>query len=477
MSTCPSTCPPRRPPCACATATTSRSWRRRARSPTRPSTCSTSASSTLGRRGRDVGRGRVPRAPSGSSIRDVTVSPNGFSTRPPTRAATRPTSQADSHARFEPGPIPAGDWAVELGVAAVASQQEGDADGEVAFRVEIDTRPAAAWATHSLRADPVRPGRPPTRTPAGTPATSTFTASTSPATRHARDLRLRVRAARSRRRGAGLDFVTLVDHNNMVAYGEIGRYQRRLPGQADHPQHRGDDLSRPYPEPRQRPLRRLPHRPALEAALADAGVNRTVASLELEGEPPARLGGLRRDPCRRRLHPDQPPDDLPVGGARPSTTSAAAARGATPPPRPTTRRSTRSRSRPGPPGSDRPPPGAEPVHAARGPLLGGRDRLRRRQLNRSPPSASSDSHQATPAARSTRRGHGAPIGMATTVVHAEELSEEGIQDAVAGGAHLRQAVGRRRARPAARGERSGQRRRRRSSATRSRATRRASPRG
>ena len=30
--------------------------------------------------------------------------------------------------------------------------------------------------------------------------------------------------------GAGLDFVTLVDHNNTVAYGEIGRHQDDHPG-------------------------------------------------------------------------------------------------------------------------------------------------------------------------------------------------------------------------------------------------------
>ena len=40
---------------------------------------------------------------------------------------------------------------------------------------------------------------------------------------------LRVRARHGRGDGAGLDFVTLVDHNNTVAYGEIGRFQADYP--------------------------------------------------------------------------------------------------------------------------------------------------------------------------------------------------------------------------------------------------------
>ena len=49
---------------------------------------------------------------------------------------------------FIPGPVPGGRWAAELGVAAVAGQDEGDAGGDVSWRLEIfltnhpaDTKP------------------------------------------------------------------------------------------------------------------------------------------------------------------------------------------------------------------------------------------------------------------------------------------------------------------------------------------------
>jgi len=42
-------------------------------------------------------------------------------------------------AGFKPGPIPAGEWAAEIGVAAVAGVAEGDPDGSVAWRLEVYT--------------------------------------------------------------------------------------------------------------------------------------------------------------------------------------------------------------------------------------------------------------------------------------------------------------------------------------------------
>ena len=74
----------------------------------------------------------------GSSHPDVTVSRNGFSSEAEYLANPRLHRQGHTTRGFRPGPIPAGEWAVELGVAAVASQAEGDSDGKVAWRVEID---------------------------------------------------------------------------------------------------------------------------------------------------------------------------------------------------------------------------------------------------------------------------------------------------------------------------------------------------
>ncbi len=102
---------------------------------------------------------------------------------------TRPT------VGFEPGPDPGGEWAAEIGVAAVAGPTEGDPDGGVAWRLEIftDDDPADAdkpWTPapydaiareHERRL--VRGRHPRAR------------AALEPERRHdARDLRLRVRA-------------------------------------------------------------------------------------------------------------------------------------------------------------------------------------------------------------------------------------------------------------------------------------------
>ena len=55
---------------------------------------------------------------------------------------------------FLPGPIRPGRWAAELGVAAVIPQSDGDADGKVGWRVEIDFADDPAFAD-----EPYKPAR------------------------------------------------------------------------------------------------------------------------------------------------------------------------------------------------------------------------------------------------------------------------------------------------------------------------------
>ena len=160
----------------------------------------------------------------GSSHPDVTVSRNGFSSEAEYLANPRLHRQGHTTRGFRPGPIPAGEWAVELGVAAVASQSEGDSDGRVAWRVEIDLSTDPLW-----EADPYAPApyeETPARQDAGWYAgdfhvhaehsslgdatmTETF------------DYAFRPLAEG----GAGLDFITLSDYVTDTAWGEIGRHQ------------------------------------------------------------------------------------------------------------------------------------------------------------------------------------------------------------------------------------------------------------
>ena len=157
---------------------------------------------------------------------------------------------------FRPGPIPAGRWSAELGLAAIAGRALGDADGRVAWRVEVELLERPGVRRPSRTARPAIARSPSARRPAGTRATCTCTPSTP---RSATRRCARPSATRSARRK--LDFITLTDYVTDSAWGEIGRYKSgRPPGRALVG---GHHLPRPHQQPGLRPLRRLPHRPGL----------------------------------------------------------------------------------------------------------------------------------------------------------------------------------------------------------------------
>ena len=74
----------------------------------------------------------------GSSHPDVTVSAEGFSRDGDYAANPRIEVPGKTTRAFLPGPIRPGQWAAELGVGAVIPQSDGDADGKVAWRVELE---------------------------------------------------------------------------------------------------------------------------------------------------------------------------------------------------------------------------------------------------------------------------------------------------------------------------------------------------
>ena len=165
----------------------------------------------------------------GSSHPDVTVSPNGFSSEAQYLASPKLHRRGHTTRGFRPGPIPAGEWAVELGVAAVASQAEGDMDGKVAWRVEIDLSTDPLW-----QSDPYAPApydSAPAQTGPGWYAGDFHVhaehSSLGDATMtEAFDYAFRPAS----QQGAGLDFVTLSDYVTDSAWGEIGRHQGDHPG-------------------------------------------------------------------------------------------------------------------------------------------------------------------------------------------------------------------------------------------------------
>lgn len=129
------------------------------------------------------------------------------------------TPEASTTVGFLPGAIPAGQWAAEIGVAAVTGPTEGNPGSSVAWRLEIFT---AAIATD--QDDPWQPA-PYDETPANpnpgwyagdmhvhaehsSPADATMVETFDYAFNH-----------------AGLDFITLSDYVTSRHWGEIGRLQ------------------------------------------------------------------------------------------------------------------------------------------------------------------------------------------------------------------------------------------------------------
>jgi hypothetical protein len=164
----------------------------------------------------------------GSSHPDVALSPGGFSTEAQYLSDPKGYLPGRTTRGFEPGAIPAGRWAVELGVGAVIPKDAGDATGEVGWRVAIELSSNPAYARHPYR--PAKLRTKPVRTKAAWYQGDL----------HVHDEHSNLGAAtiaeslgyafRSRAKGgAGLDFTSLSDYVTDTAWGEIGRYQPQYP--------------------------------------------------------------------------------------------------------------------------------------------------------------------------------------------------------------------------------------------------------
>jgi hypothetical protein len=173
----------------------------------------------------------------GSSHSDVTVSPNGFSSEAQYLASPKGHVHGRTTRGFEPGAIPAGQWAVELGVAAVASQTEGDSDGKVAWRVEVQFSDDPTWANQPYQ--PAAYDSTPARSGAGWYAGdfhvhAEHSALGDATMRETFDYAFAPLAGDCgtgcASPGAGLDFITLSDYVSDTSWGEIGRYQPDYPG-------------------------------------------------------------------------------------------------------------------------------------------------------------------------------------------------------------------------------------------------------
>ena len=160
----------------------------------------------------------------GSSHPDVTISPEGFSAEEQYLDKPKGHVPGKTTRGYLPGPIPAGTWAAELGVAAVVPQSQGDLDGQVAWRVEIELSSDPAHADEPYVPAPY--DETPARREAGWYAGDMHTHAEHSSLGDATNREVFDYAFGP----AQLDFITLSDYVTSSGWGEIGRLQAAYPG-------------------------------------------------------------------------------------------------------------------------------------------------------------------------------------------------------------------------------------------------------
>lgn len=314
--------------------------------------------------------------------------------------------------------LASGEWAAEIGVAAVVGIEEGDPDGSVAWRMEIftskdpdDGRDVWQPAPYDETAARSEPGwykgdfhvHAEHSSPNDASMAETF------------DYAFGDRPA-----GAGLDFLTLSDYVSSRHWGEIGRFQADYPGKlivrsAEVITYRGhinNHASATYVDHRTGPIYMRADDGALTEARAARGAERIYDGIH-EGGGWAQVNHPTTFPSKVPLfatmcrgcsyeYSDTETDWSKVDSMEVQTGPAGA---------------------PAPEGNE---PGPNPFTPL---AIEWWDRLQRDGFDITAV-GSSDSHHAgeTPGGITQ-----SPIGEATTVVFARELSEAGIQDAVRAG--------------------------------------------
>ncbi len=165
----------------------------------------------------------------GSSHPDVTLSPQGYSSARQYREDPRGYVPGRTTRAFEPGGIPPGKWGVELGLASIVSEEGGDEDGRVAYRVEVDWKRNPTFDDDRYRPKPY--DQSPADSDPGWYAGDLHVHGEHSALGDAPMREVFDYAFGSLEAGmAGLDFITLSDYVSGSSWDEVGRYQDDYPG-------------------------------------------------------------------------------------------------------------------------------------------------------------------------------------------------------------------------------------------------------
>jgi len=150
---------------------------------------------------------------SGSAVKNLAIAENGFSPELTYLADRKAFVDGYTTRAYEPGPIDAGTWAVELGIAYI---DPADADG-IHYHLQVLTSTDPAWCD-----DPYEPSGPPDETIGSAPGWFTGDLHVHGEQEPGNATMNQTFAAAFGPGGAGLDFITLVDHNNSVAHDDMG---------------------------------------------------------------------------------------------------------------------------------------------------------------------------------------------------------------------------------------------------------------
>ena len=159
---------------------------------------------------------------SGSALRTIGIGVNGYSDPATYEGGRKNYVPGRTTRAFKPGPIEAGQWAVEFGAGWI------DPDGAgVDWKLEVITSTAPEWSNDAFTADPYAPY-------SANPNPGWYTGDLhahgemepgNATMKQTMDLGFGALPA-----GNGLDFMTVVDHNNSNSLGVLGEDQYSYPG-------------------------------------------------------------------------------------------------------------------------------------------------------------------------------------------------------------------------------------------------------
>jgi hypothetical protein len=158
---------------------------------------------------------------SGSAVKDLAISENGFSPANVYESARKAYVHGYTTRAYQPGPLPPGTWTAELGIAALGGPSAG-------FEVKVETSSSTDWSDHPYTkvAQSSAPASPNPGWYVGDVHAHGEQEPGNALVKTSLDYAFKPIS----QGGAGLDWIGLVDHNNDISRGEIGKYEPSYPG-------------------------------------------------------------------------------------------------------------------------------------------------------------------------------------------------------------------------------------------------------